>query len=207
MDSLFERFSIVFQMSHGSENVFSIFRSVILKDEEVKTGSREDSALYHDVVVVNVVIRTYKPSLSSDETFWDEVLNIFCRLNHVELSKLVLKFVSLDEFAVENLGEIPLLFDLTTRKIEEIENIIQDLRCVCSTTIIHEKGRTNIVLDEPEVVTKINWDPKDIISSISNLPNPGKWSQRTSTTTIHIVGGCASTIGAPEGILIFLTTD
>ena len=186
-------------MSHGLENVFSIFRSVILKVEEFKTGSGQHITTYHDVVAVNVVIKTHKPSVSPNETFWDEVLMIFCRINHVELSKLVLKFVSLDEYAVENLGEIPLLFDLTTRKVEEIERIVQDLRYVCSTTIIYDKGAENVELGEPQIVTKIIWDPKDIKTSISNLPNPGKWSQRTSTTTIHVVGGCASIIGAPEG--------
>ncbi|XP_075239906.1 uncharacterized protein LOC142335340 [Convolutriloba macropyga] len=189
-----------------NESTFSIFRSVIIKMEEVKVEENAFVQSYNEVLTVNVAIKVLKPALCSSEnsSLWEEVLEIFCRLNHEDLAKLVLKYVTLNQTAIDHLNEIPLLFDLTSRDVKEVEEIMRSLRLTCSTKkSLNDK--TN-ALPQFERSKTIVWDPDDLPKSIDNLPNPGMWSQRTSSTTIHVVGACASWIHAPEGYEIFHPT-
>ena len=189
-----------------NESTFSIFRSVIIKMEEVKVEENAFVQSYNEVLTVNVAIKVLKPALCSSEnsSLWEEVLEIFCRLNHEDLAKLVLKYVTLNQTAIDHLNEIPLLFDLTSRDVKEVEEIMRSLRLTCSTKkSLNDK--TN-ALPQFEGSKTIVWDPDDLPKSIDNLPNPGMWSQRTSSTTIHVVGACASWIHAPEGMHLFSVT-
>ena len=187
-------------MKHvGNENSFSVFRSVIITTQEVTTDENAFSQTYNEFVTVNVVIKTFKPSVcpTSKRSFWEDVLQTFCRLCHDDLAKLVLKYVILNQTAIDNLSEIPILFDLTVRDEVEIVGILKELKLVCSTKLL-KYSRNSALLDTKKLET-IFWDPTDLTKSINNLPNPGKWCQRTSTSVIHVVGACASWINAPEG--------
>lgn len=192
-------------MTAENESTFSIFRSIIIKMEEVKVEENSFTHSYSDVLHVNVAVKVLKPELCKDENanVWMEALDVFSRLNHVDLAKLVLKYVTLNQSAVDHLSETPLLFDLTARKIEELKIILKDLRPVCSTITESSLQQISFSLPSFNSATAISWDPDDVVKSIDNLPQPGAWSQRTSTSTIHIVGACASWIHAPEGYEIF----